>query len=798
MPESLSTQPGRAVFLSYAREDTDAARRIADALRAFGLEVWFDQNELRGGDSWDQKIKRQIRDCALFMPIISAATQERGEGYFRREWKIGVERTHDMAAGMPFIVPVVIDETPSDEAAVPEEFLRYQWTHLKHGVPSSQFVEQVKGLLEAPKKGAGGAPPGPARTRAAGVPASGGHRSALPFIILGGLAVLVAGVVAFLVLRPKRSPQEVERLMAAANSALSLATSATERADAAKENGPPPAVAPAKTDKSIAVLPFENMSEDKDNNAFFADGIHEDILTNLALVRGLRVVSRTSVMQYRSATKPIREIARELGVSYILEGSVRRAGNKVRVTGQLIHAATDEHIWAKAYDRDITDIFAIQGELAQAIAGALSAAISPEEKTLIERRPTENTDAYDLYLKARKLRRDGAPLAVTEPLLRSAVELDPKFAVAWAELGSLQANAYFADTDHTDGRLAKAKEAIDTAARLAPDDPSVIESTGDYYYYGYRDYASAVEQYMRLAQLKPNDPSMYYSLALIHRRQGHWADSLLNFRKAMELDPGDLQHGIQFVQFLFSTRHYDEGEALARRLSQAFPDRVSPVSFLEVAEFLHTGSTKGAEAFLKRKFVPSDSDLYLLVQKINARMTGDLAEAVRLDREHPYVEGAGITHWEQDVESAQVLAEAGDAGAARARVDSAMPSLTAELARQPSNASLWTSLAEAHALRGEKDEAIRCCEKAMELVPESRDAVAGPGNALIRASVLAWIGEKDRALAEFARLLKVPFSGANVHAARNGIWFGASFRALRGDPRLEALLNDPANNEPAF
>jgi len=799
MPESSTTPQGRAVFLSYAREDVEQARRIADALRAFGMEVWFDQAELRGGDAWDQKIKRQIRECALFMPLISARTQERGEGYFRREWNLGVERTRDMAHGVPFIVPVVVDDTPSDEAMVPEEFMRYQWTQLKHGVPSSQFVEQVKSLLEAPRKGPGSrAPAPPQKGRVAEPSAHGSHRSHLPLVVLGGLGILVAGLVVYELLKPRRSPEEVERLMAAANSAVSLATSAAERADAAKEGAPAPAAALAISDKSVAVLPFENMSEDKDNNAFFADGIHEDILTNLALVKGLRVVSRTSVMQYRSTTKPIREIAKELGVAYILEGSVRRAGNKVRVTGQLIRAATDEHIWAKAYDRDITDVFAIQGELAQAIAGALSAAISPEEKALLERRPTENAAAYDLYLKARKLREDYASLAVTEPLLRAAVELDPKFAVAWAELGRLQANAYFADEDHTDARLAKAKDAIETATRLAPDDPSVIEDTGDYYYYGYRDYSRAAEQYLRLAQLRPNDPVMYYSLALIHRRQGHWGDALLNFRRAIELDPADLPHADQFLQFLFGTRHYDEAEALGRRLSQAFPDRVLPAGFLAITEFLHTGATKDVETFLRQKFTPSDSELFAWTAKISARMTGDLTEAVRLDRERPYVEGVGYSHWQQDVDTAQVLMEAGERDAAWAKIDSAMPVMTAELASQPSNASLWESLAEAHAIKGEKDEAIRCCEKAMELIPESRDAVEGPIISLVRASILAQVGDKDRALAEFARLIRVPYAGAYVHVARNGIWFGTSFRALRGDPRFEALLNDPANNAPAF
>ena len=185
----MPTDPPRAVFLSYARDDADAARRIADALRAFGLEVWFDQSELRGGDAWDAKIRKQIKECALFVPVISAATQERGEGYFRREWKLAVERTHDMAAGVAFIVPVVVDDTRADEATVPEEFLRFQWTRLPHGVPSAEFVEQVKRLLEAPRKPAMEAGrPRPAR-RDEGVASPA--RSAMPGWIWGALAVVV-------------------------------------------------------------------------------------------------------------------------------------------------------------------------------------------------------------------------------------------------------------------------------------------------------------------------------------------------------------------------------------------------------------------------------------------------------------------------------------------------------------------------------------------------------------------------------------------------------------------------------
>ena len=266
---------------------------------------------------------------------------------------------------------------------VPEEFLRYQWTQLKHGVPSSQFVEQVTSLLKAPKKGPGSrAPVAPAT--AAAEPAARPPDPLLPHASAdashpgGGRGRLSAPPA-------RRSPQEVARLLAAATSPRRWQPPPGEKRTA--EAAPP--AAPDRSDKSVAVLPFENMSEDKDNNAFFADGVHEDILTNLALHQGLQVVSRTSVMQYRGhdqADRRDRAASSAWRTSW--KGSVRRAGNKVRVTGQLIRAATDEHIWAKAYDRDITDVFAIQGELAQAIAGALQRGDLARRKSRCSSPPT--------------------------------------------------------------------------------------------------------------------------------------------------------------------------------------------------------------------------------------------------------------------------------------------------------------------------------------------------------------------------------------------------------------------------
>ena len=760
-PHSDDGVAPRAVFLSYAREDTSAALRIAEALRSHGVEVWFDQSELRGGDAWDQKIRRQIKECALFMPVISGRTQERGEGYFRLEWKLAVERTHLMAEGVPFLAPVVVDATPENAALVPAEFLRVQWIRLPGSLPTPEFVEQIRRMLERPRRSGGSAAP---------VPTAPAQSSRSHHWIIGAVcAAVVAAAVAVVVTR--RQP--------------------TSPSAAAPQSAPPAAPAQQVDAKSIAVLPFENMSEDKENG-FFTDGVHEDVLTNLSFIKDLHVVSRTSVMQYRGTTKSIRQIGQELGVAYVLEGSVRREGNKVRVTGQLIDARTDEHVWAKAYDKDLTDIFAIQGELAQAIAEALQAVLAPEAKVLLARRPTENSAAYDDFLKARQLRDSAGINGFDEaiPFLEDAVRLDPNFAAAWADLGGLRAFAHFNGKPREEPNMAKV--AIDTAGRLAPDDPAVIEGLGDYYYYEYRDYTRATEQYLRLAVIRPNDPAMYFSLGLIQRRQGRLAVAIPNFRRAVKLDPTNLNYVGNSLGSLLAAREYDEAEAMIRKYRVEYPSNLEAGWGLCLVAFNARGSTEEIRAFAKLAVDPSQRAKHLYFQSGLAGLCGDWDEVIRLDRLQRYYEGDSQNpRWNQDTITAEIFAESGDLAAARTRATEAMNLMKADVARLPDDSLLFADMSLAHALLGEKDEALLCAQKSAELMPESRDAIVGPNNSLNCALGFAWLGEKDRALAELERLLHVPF-GANVYAAR------VSFRPLRDDPRFKALVSDPKNNEPLF
>ena len=774
------SEPTKAVFLSYAREDTDAARRIAEALRGFGVEVWFDQSELRGGDAWDAKIKKQIRECALFLPIVSQKTQERTEGYFRREWKLAVDRTSDMAHGVAFIVPVVIDETREADAAVPEEFMRYHWTRLAHGVPSPQFVEQVKKLLETPRKPAVVA----ARTTET-MQHSAPKKSSTPLVLLGAVAVVAIGAALYFALKP--APVAPSSQPAAATGAK-VASLANDK--------------PAVADKSIAVLPFENRSDDK-ANAYFTDGIHEDILTNLAHIAELRVVSRTSVMEYRGTTKKIRQIGAELGVAWLLEGSVQRAGNKVRVTGQLINARTDEHVWAQSYDRDLTDIFAIQAELAQDIVAALQAKLSPQEKSLLTHAVKANPAAYELFLRSREINRNGNDsrdeLDNQEALLKSALTLDPTSARIWAELTTIHSEQIFALYDVSAARLAKARAAIETAQKLEPESPAVIGGLGTYYYYALRDYPHALEQFARLVRQWPNDFFGHYMTGLVQRRQGRYVESLANLRRATELDPASPELARNLVLSLAQMRRYPEAIAEQERRVRLLPESMKESFELARLKYYLDGSTRAGDELMAGPIAERAGPAQAAgFRKSWAAMKGDLAAAARLDREFPDASSGNLGSAvglpiESALLGATILAAQGDLAGARARVEKYPTELRGRLVQEPQNVALWNWLAQAEALLGHRDEALAAARRAREVMPESLDALAARGPRFAQAFVQAWTGDTAAACAELQQLLAMTGS-SNVHVLRNG----PAFFPLKGYPAFEAILNDPKNNAPLF
>src|SRR5256712_6195422 len=361
-----------------------------------------------------------------------------------------------------------------------------------------------------------------------------------------------------------------------------------------------------KIDKSIAVLPFENLSDDKEN-AYFADGIQDDVLTNLSKIGDLKVISRTSVMPYRVKGSNVREIGKALGVATILEGSVRRIGNRVRVNVQLINTANDEHIWAEDYDRDLTDVFAIQTDLAKKIAGELQAKLSPAEKAQMERKPTENGEAYLAFVQAQNLAcavEDFEKLKQSEQLYERAIQLDPNFALAVARLSLLQ--SWLVHTfDRTPERREKARTLAERALRLQPDLPEAHLAVGFSYYYGDNNYDAALREFEIAQRGLPNESEAYLAIGAIQRRQGKWTESTVNLEKAASLNPKDswpLQNLADNYQVL---RNFDAANKTIDRGLNMNPDGVGlweTKSKLAIAE---KGDFSVAEkAFAAAKSVP--------------------------------------------------------------------------------------------------------------------------------------------------------------------------------------------------
>lgn len=551
----MSDPVSKAIFLSYAHEDAASSQNIAEALRAAQIEVWFDMSELRGGDVWDQKIRRQIKDCALFIAVISAATQERAEGYFRREWKMAVDRTQGMAEDRAFIVPVLVDATNEAAARVPEQFFMAHITRLPGGQTPPEFVEQIQRLLQpagAPGAGARSVP----RAPHAGPPMPAGRRFQAVGIAGLALAILAGG---YMWLTRHGAP----------------ATTATETIGAAH----PTSAAPDPN--SIAVLPFLDMSAGKDQE-YMSDGLAEELLNLLAKIPALKVTSRSSAFSFKGKSLDIPEIARRLHVARILEGSVRKSGNRLRIDAQLIDAPSDTNIWSETYQRSVDDIFAVQDDIAAAVVGQLKITLlgaAPKSKVI-------DTKAYALFLQARPLARLHSPEGYEQSnaLYKEALAIDANYAPAWDGLAynyrrqanngmrpleegyqlarealgkALAIDPNYAPSiaalgrialDH-DGDLATAARHIERALVLAPSDPDIVYTA-----------ARVAEGLGRLGQSMPLDeyalhhdplnPTLQNIVGIDYRYAGRLDDSIDAFRKVLLLSPGNI------------SAHYRMGEAL--------------------------------------------------------------------------------------------------------------------------------------------------------------------------------------------------------------------------------------------
>jgi TolB-like protein/class 3 adenylate cyclase/cytochrome c-type biogenesis protein CcmH/NrfG len=544
-----------------------------------------------------------------------------------------------------------------------------------------------------------------------------------------------------------------------------------------------------KIDKSIAVLPFENLSNEKEN-AYFADGIQDDVLTNLSKIGDLKVISRTSVMQYKGNAKNIRDVGKALGVSAVLEGSVRKAGNRVRVSVQLINAANDEHIWAEDYDRDLIDIFAIQTDLAQKIANELRAKLSPTEKAQLVRKPTENNDAYLAFVQAHNLQNafeDLDKLKRAEELYERAIQLDPNFALAFARFSQLE--SWIVHTfEPTSARREKARTLAERALQLQPDLPEAHLALGYSYYYGDLNYDAAEKEFVIAQKGLPNDAEVFLSIGAIQRRQGKWAESTANFEKAASLSPKDtwvLQNLTFNYQML---RNYDAADKTIDRALTINPNGVGlweVKSKLAIAEKADFGVAENAFSTVKpmtneEKLIVAGgrADVFLLERKYKEglqeaeNLPDDLIETFpgRLGGKY-YIIGF----------ARKAL---GDDAGARAAFLKSKSFVEAQLKQSPELADAHIQLAKVLARLGEKDSALAEAQRATELLPESKDAFGGPEITAGVAEVHAIVGDSARAIEILDGLLSRPSTVTVPLLKLNPIW-----DPLRNDPRFQALID---------
>jgi len=556
------------------------------------------------------------------------------------------------------------------------------------------------------------------------------------------------------------------------------------------------------TEKSIAVLPFDNISANKDD-AYFADGVQDEILSNVARVSQLKVIGRTSVMQYRADTKrDLRQIANALGVANILEGTVRRAANRVRITIELVDARTDHTIWSESYDRDLTDIFAIQSEVAQTIASKLTATLSPEEKKSIEAKPTENLEAYDLYLRARELflgaRVSSSELTVEKPLrdavgfLEQAVRLDPKFTLAYC--AATETHDVLFALDPNPERRALGDAAVNRALALQPDLAEVHLAYGRHLYFGYRDYDRARIQLAIAKRGLPNNVEARQLEAYMDRRQGNFAKALQEFSETNPRDPFNAISISELAATLSGLRQFRAAEQAYDRLIALLPDH--PTLKVQKAidiSFQETGD---------------DTAFWSAIAALPASMADDNeVRSMRLgfaivDRDWPQakelidklkggenIDGFAYGPWPVPVGCYSILIARlqGEPASANPSFAEVREQMNQEVQKSPGEGKPLSQLAVADALLGQKERAISEAKRATELLPISKDALFGPGVAANLAVVYAWTNELDLAFETLSPLIKTPCGVAYGELKREPYW-----EPLRKDPRFDKLLAELA------
>jgi TolB-like protein/Flp pilus assembly protein TadD len=556
-----------------------------------------------------------------------------------------------------------------------------------------------------------------------------------------------------------------------------------------------PRVTARKIDKSIAVLPFQNLSDEKEN-AYFADGVHDDILTSLSKIGDLKVISRTSVMSYRDSARNAREIGKMLGVATLLEGSVRRAGNRVRVSVQLINANNDEHIWAEDYDRDLTDVFAIQTDLAQKIASALRAKLSSNEKARLDRRPTQNSDAYLLFIQGHDYanRPDHFPdeSLKAEDLFEQAIKLDPKFATAFAGLSMVESWIYHS-FDPLPARREKARLNADEALQLQPDLPEGHLALGFSYYYGDRDYERALAEFEIAKRDLPNEAEAYMAIGAIQRRQGKWTESIANLEKAAALDPKNVKFLVNLASSYGGLRSFEAADKTVDRAIAIAPQSFATVGLKAYLAVAWRGDLTGAEKQISSIQAESDpSGVVTWARFWLLTLQRRFPEALAVVEKFP---GETLTQPNTTAPAPKALLKGtihmldGEITNSRTEFEQARVVSEKLLREAPEDPGRHAQHGLILAALSRKQEAIAEGKRAVELLPESQDAFDGPQCTASLAQIYAWTGESDEAFRLVDHLLGIP-NGLTIPMLK----LDPGWDPLRNDPRFHALIEKYAAN----
>jgi len=588
-------------------------------------------------------------------------------------------------------------------------------------------------------------------------------------------------------------------LLVASTAALSVLALAGLYVGVLKRQAKPVSQGAAIPEKSIAVLPFENRSEEK-ANAYFAEGIQDEILTRLSKIAGLKVISRTSTQHYKSAPENLPEIARQLGVAHILEGSVQKSGDTVRVNVQLIKAANDSHLWADTFDRKLIDIFSVESEVAKTIAVQLQAKLSGQEEQVIAAKPTDNVEAYDAYLRglAYTLKTGNTPANVlgAQKHLREAVRLDPKFALAWAQLSLVDGRGYLTLTlQPTVALREEARQAAETAFTLHPNLGEAVLAKGYCHYACLKDYDTAVRYFEQARQLLPNTSQIAENLAFVTRRRGQWDQSESYFHEAARLDPRNVwvltNHAVSYMvlrRFLEALRKFDE-------VLNITPDDMDLLAY-KAAIAQAQGDLPRASALLAPLHPNAIDTLALETQVYQAILERRPAQIIPRLKEILVKPDPALGYqngelriwlgWTQDV--------AGDHAFARESWHQARSELEPFLKEQPENYRLIGDLALTNMGLGDKAAALALAERAIAALPIEKDALSGCDPIEILARVAAQMGEPDRAIVALQKLLSISYGGYFSAGPLTPalLRLDPMFDPLRNDPRFQKLAAQPA------